>query len=99
MALLVLHDLGRMPRTRAALAGEDPARPWDELNTQLALLDSRLQFVLRVLWVGLRLEGDPPPSTTYPVPGADEQPQGSPQGPPRMDPRHREYLDRFAPQH
>ncbi|MFC7745395.1 hypothetical protein ACFQXA_37640 [Nocardiopsis composta] len=68
MHLLVLHDMARMPRTRAALTGMDPGRPWSEVQTQLALLDTRLQALYGLLWVGLRIKGKPPEPKPYPAP-------------------------------
>lgn len=95
MVLLVIHDMARMPRTRAAIDGLDPDRPWDETNTQLALLDSRMQSMMRVLWVGLRLKNDPPAVKPYPVP--DVKGEDKPQQTRRPDPRKQAYLERFAP--
>lgn len=95
MALLVVHDISRMPRTRAAVAGLDPGRPWGETNGQLALLDTRIQAVHGLLWVGLRLKGKPPKINPYPVPEA-KKPEPEKQKP-KVDPRHRAYLDRFSP--
>lgn len=94
MVLLVIHDLARMPRTRAVVSGLDPERPWDETNTQLAIIDTRLQSLLRVDWVGGRLQGKPPDVNPYPVPAAKGQQHAQAR---RPDPRKQAYLERFAP--
>ena len=96
MVLLVIHDMARMPRTRAALTGRDPGRPWNETNDQLALLDSRLQALMRVMWVGGRLKGEPPDIHPYPVPAAKGEKAQERQSR-RPDPRKQAYLERFAP--
>lgn len=96
MVLLVIHDMARMPRTKAAVQGLDPGRPWGELNEQIALLDARIQTLTRVAWVGLRLKDDPPAVQLYPVPTAKgEKPQEQQKR--RPDPRKQAYLERFAP--
>ncbi|WP_435110159.1 hypothetical protein [Nocardiopsis synnemataformans] len=95
MVLLVIHDMARMPRTRAAAQGLDPGRPWGELNEQLALLDARIQTLTRVAWVGGRLKDDPPAVTLYPVPGLKDEQQEQQKR--RPDPRKQAYLERFAP--
>lgn len=92
MHLLVVHDVARMPRTRAALSGTDPSRPWEEANGQFALLDSRLQALQALLWVGLRLKGKPPKVSPYPIPKAKRKREA-----PRMDPKVIDYLNRFSP--
>ncbi|MEU0236784.1 hypothetical protein ABZ234_03770 [Nocardiopsis sp. NPDC006198] len=96
MVLLVIHDLARMPRTRAVLAGRDPGRPWSETNDQLALLDSRIQALMRVMWVGGRLKGEPPEIHPYPVPTAKDE-KAQEKASRRPDPRKQAYLERFAP--
>lgn len=97
MVLLVIHDMARMPRTRAAIQGLDPGRPWGEINEQLALLDARIQTLTRVAWVGGRLKDEPPAVKLYPVPtakGEDSEQAQQKRGP---DPRKQAYLERFAP--
>lgn len=96
MVLLVIHDLARMPRTRAAITGRDPERPWSELNEQVALLDSRMQALLQVMWVGGRLKNEPPAVHPYPVPEAKGEAHQQAQAR-RPDPRKQAYLERFAP--
>ncbi|MFY7066001.1 hypothetical protein ACOQFV_09080 [Nocardiopsis changdeensis] len=86
-----------MPRTRAALQGLDPGRPWDETNSQLALVDSRLQYLARILWVGLHLKDEPPAMRLYPVPTSKKDATESEQQTRRPDPRKQAYLERFAP--
>ncbi|KOX10145.1 hypothetical protein [Nocardiopsis sp. NRRL B-16309] len=95
LALLVIHDMARMPRTRAAVNGMDADRPWDETNTQLAVIDTRLQSLLRVAWVGGRLQHNPPDVNPYPIPTAKGDQQQSQAR--RPDPRKQAYLERFAP--
>ncbi|MFL1427131.1 MULTISPECIES: hypothetical protein [unclassified Nocardiopsis] len=97
MVLLVIHDMARMPRTRAALQGLDPGRPWGETNSQLALLDSRVQYLARILWVGLRLKDEPPAMRLYPVPTPEKDKAEPEQQTRKPDPRLQAYLDRFAP--
>lgn len=96
MVLLVVHDIDRMPRTRAAVDGLDPTRRWDETNTQLALLDTRLQSLLGVMWVGGRLKGKPPPVKPYPIPSKADVRKAATKKP-RVAPKALEYLNRFAP--
>lgn len=95
--LLVIHDMARMPRTRAALRGLPPGRPWDEVNTQLEILDIRLQLLLSVMWVGGRLQGEPPAIQPYPSPKPKDKTTAGEQEQRRPDPRKQAYLDRFAP--
>lgn len=93
--LLVVEDMSRMPRLSAKLGGTDPKRPWTEANTQLALLWTVLQQIVRVLWVGLGIKGQPPEIREYPMPLQDDGKRESQK--PRFDPRKIAYLDRFAP--
>lgn len=95
MWLLVVEDRARMPRLSARLSGVDPDRQWSETNTQLALLWGMLQHINRVLWVGLRLQGEPPAVREYPIPGLDSEKRGPEK--PKFDSRKMAYLDRFAP--
>ncbi|GAA4928743.1 hypothetical protein GCM10023224_05030 [Streptomonospora halophila] len=94
MCLLVLRDMDRMPRTKAALAGLDSARPFPEINQQVALLDTRIQALYGLLWVGLHLKGKPPGIKPYPIPEAKQVREK-----PQMDQRHLDYLNRFSPAH
>ncbi|PRX91989.1 hypothetical protein [Allonocardiopsis opalescens] len=98
MHLLVVKDMARMPRLRAALLGEDTQRPFDEANYQLALISNRLQMLEQVLHVGLRLKGKPRPFKAYPVPGVSVR-GGKKQRAvkPKVNPKHMAYLDRFSP--
>ncbi|MBB4931841.1 hypothetical protein F4561_002661 [Lipingzhangella halophila] len=87
-----------MPRTRAAVAGLDPGRPWDETNGQLALLDTRIQAVHGLLWVGLRLKGKAPKVQPYPVPEVKKAAEPKKRSEkPKVNERHKAYLDRFSP--
>lgn len=94
MVLYVIHDLARMPRLSAVINGQDPARPWNEINAQLALMDVRYQSMLGIMWVGLRLKGKPPPVKPYPIPSAEAKRK---QAPPKVDPKTMAYLNSFAP--
>jgi hypothetical protein len=102
MVLLVVHDLGRMPRTKAAVQGLPPGRPWDETHALMALQYTVSQALLRVAWIqasGYRVDGAPPDVKPYPMPqpkgaAAAERPVSQARKP---DPRAMKYLNRFAP--
>lgn len=66
--------------TRAAQAGDDKGRRWAEREWLAAAQVTYLQTVLQILWVGLRLKGNPPkmapvntPAYTRPAPTKEEK--------------------------
>lgn len=99
MCLLVVHDLARLPRTSAVVQGMPEGRPWDEAHLQRAITYTLLQSIHRLLWVGLRIKGEPPEVRPYPIPrpGSKGPAGGQDSASRRPDPRKQAYLERFAP--
>jgi len=95
MYLLVVKDVARMPRLRAALAGLDPWAPiYSEAEYALAALNDQVQVVGRKIHVAHGLKPKLKDPHWYPRPG--EKPK-KPPGPPKLSKQQRDYLEQFAP--